>query len=122
MSRNIRLLDVLIVVFSCLFGVGSLVYAYGGMRDEPQVHVESVDSRWVLPLNQDHTLDVVGPWGTTVVMIARGTVRVLSSPCAEKICVRTGSILRPGAWIACLPNRVLVSIDAREDKLDAVTY
>jgi len=53
---------------------------------------------------------VEGPLGATVVEITPGSVRVVDSPCPEKICVKTGSISRPGETIACLPNRVFVVI------------
>jgi hypothetical protein len=49
-------------------------------------------------------------------------VQVISSPCPEKICVKTGRISKPGQWIACLPNRVFISIRGRRsEQPDAVS-
>jgi hypothetical protein len=40
---------------------------------------------------------------------------VLDSPCPDKICVAAGAIVRTGQFIACLPNRVSVTLEGRDD-------
>jgi hypothetical protein len=65
---------------------------------------------------------VPGPLGDTVVVIENGSVRVVSSPCPEKICIKTGRISKPGQWIACLPNKVFISIRGRRsEQPDAIS-
>ena len=54
--------------------------------------------------------EVPGPLGTTVVEVGEGAVRVISSPCPEKHCVRSGAVRRQGGLIVCVPNRVVVRI------------
>ena len=49
---------------------------------------------------------VPGPLGATVVEVREGAVRVVSSPCPEKQCVRSGPVHRRGGLIVCVPNRV----------------
>ena len=83
------------------------VYGSGGRA---VIEVRGDAQHWVFPLDSTETLEVQGPLGTTTVEISPGSVRVLDSPCPEKICVKTGSISRPGQTIACLPNRVFVVI------------
>ena len=73
-------------------------------------------------LNQDRTVNVPGPLGNTVVRINNGNVRVLSSPCPYKHCVRMGPIGSDGGVIACVPNKVVISVtNDQEDGLDAVS-
>jgi hypothetical protein len=50
------------------------------------------------------------------VAIRDGAVEVLSSPCREKICVKTGKVSKPGQWIACLPNKVFVAVRGRRNE------
>jgi hypothetical protein len=77
----------------------------------------------VYPLGADRTVTVSGPLGDTVVEIRGGQARVLSSPCAEKICVRSGAIARPGQWIACLPNRVFLDVQGHARRsADAISF
>ena len=80
------------------------------------------ERQWIFPLDASTTLRVPGPIGETVVVIQDGSVRVVSSPCPEKVCIKTGRISRPGQWIACLPNRVFISIRGRRsEQPDAIS-
>jgi len=99
------------------------VRAYGARSGAAVVHLKGPGTEWVFPLGEDRTIAVRGPLGDTVVELRGGQARVLSSPCTEKICVRTGAIARPGEWIACLPNRVILDIqgDPRRSA-DAVSF
>ncbi len=98
------------------------VRAYGLRSGAAVVHLKAPGGEWVFPLDQDRTLSVRGPLGDTVVELRGGQARVLSSPCTEKICVRTGAIARPGQWIACLPNRVFLDIQGSGRAADAVSF
>jgi len=98
------------------------VRAYGLRSGSTAVHLKAPGGEWVFPLDQDRTLSVRGPLGDTVVELRGGQARVLSSPCTEKICVRTGAIARPGQWIACLPNRVFLDIQGSGRAADAVSF
>jgi len=99
------------------------VRAYGGRSGAAVVHLQGPGREWVFPLDMDRTVTVRGPLGDTVVEIRGGQARFLSSPCAEKLCVRSGAIARPGQWLACLPNRVILDIrgDSRQSA-DAVSF
>jgi hypothetical protein len=80
------------------------------------------ERQWIFPLDAQTTLRVPGPLGDTVVVIENGSVRVVSSPCPEKICIKTGRISKPGQWIACLPNKVFISIRGRRsEQPDAIS-
>lgn len=98
------------------------VRAYGSRSGAAMVHLRGPGQEWVFPLGEERVVAVRGPLGDTVVELRGGQVRVLSSPCAEKICVRSGAIARPGQWIACLPNRVFVDVRGSGGSADAVSF
>ena len=130
-----KALDIAIFVFALLLtGLISLqVYARG--RGTPEITIEAAgvpaagregaeatEQQWIYPLDAEATVRVPGPLGETVVEIKDGAVRVVSSPCPEKICIKTGRISKPGQWIACLPNRVFISIRGRKsEQPDAIS-
>ena len=66
---------------------------------------------FVAPLEQEQTVELAGPLGTTRLRIAEGSVQVISSPCAQKICIGMGQIRRSGALLACVPNRLVIRIE-----------
>ncbi|MBA7704904.1 hypothetical protein ES703_113727 [subsurface metagenome] len=97
------------------------VYAAGSGRSA--LHIKAAAGQWILPLDSPRRFSVAGPLGKTVLEIKDGAVRVLSSPCKEKICIKSGAVSRPGQWIACLPNRVFIAIKGKTEKeVDAFSF
>jgi hypothetical protein len=66
---------------------------------------------FVAPLNQDQQFELSGPLGSTKLQISNGAVRVLSSPCPQKICIGMGQVSRSGELLACVPNRLVIRIE-----------
>jgi len=62
---------------------------------------------------------VRGDLGIGVFEIENGRVRMVSSPCRDKICIHRGRIDQAGETIICLPNRVAIRVlgQARVDAL-----
>ena len=60
--------------------------------------------------------------GEMVIAYDREGGRVLSSPCPDQVCVHQGKITRSGQTIACVPEKVLVTITtaAKENDHDAI--
>jgi hypothetical protein len=52
-----------------------------------------------------------------------GRIRVVDADCPHGICVNMGWVGRSGQLIACVPNRVIVKIEAQEEPfLDAIAH
>jgi len=126
-----KALDIAIFVFALLLIALISLQVYARGRGTPEITIEAAGvpaagqgaaQQWIYPLDAEATVRVPGPLGATVVEIADGAVRVISSPCPEKICIKTGRISKPGQWIACLPNRVFISIRGRNsEQPDAIS-
>jgi hypothetical protein len=86
--------------------------AYGGRGQETHLVIQGRENTWVYPLSRETRLEIPGPLGLTEVQIHGGGARVVSSPCVNQSCVAAGLIHRRGQWAACLPNGVLLSIEA----------
>ena len=58
-----------------------------------------------------------------ILYIEKNGVTVVRSDCADKICVNTGKITKPGQTIVCLPARVSVELQGvtAVNELDGVT-
>ena len=63
-----------------------------------------------LPLNQDQITHVKGPLGLTEIEVKKGRVRIVRSPCKNKVCIKSGYIRYADRLSACIPNRVVVRI------------
>lgn len=59
--------------------------------------------------------------GLIIVEIKDKKVRVKQSDCPDKICVKRGWIEKPGQFIICMPNKLIVKIVGNE-QYDSITY
>jgi hypothetical protein len=114
-----RLLFLLLIILSL-----SGIFFIGEILPESQSVLIDADGKpaYVLPLNEDKTVSVEGPEGKTMVEIRGEKVRIIDSPCRNKLCIRQGWIKTGG--VICLPNKVVVTIRGHEDNdggVDAVT-
>jgi hypothetical protein len=120
----IKPLDFAVLAVSLAVILCAALAVYSGGESGARVVVRGSGRTWVFPLDAEERVAVSGPLGETVVGIGGGRVRVLSSPCANQLCVAAGHMRRPGNWTACLPNKVLVLIERRENDrtIDAAAW
>jgi hypothetical protein len=101
-----------VLIFTLCITGASFFFVYSGAGSQNIIRVKGEGVVWVYPPDAAETLYIEGPLGDTVIEIREGRARVLSSPCANQTCVAAGAVHSHGQWIACLPNRVLVSIES----------
>jgi hypothetical protein len=65
-------------------------------------------------------LVIEGKRGQAIVETKGLKVRMLEAPCPDQICVKQGWIDRPRQTIICVPNEIVIYIDA-EASLDGIT-
>lgn len=123
--RRLKPLDLVIL----LFGIGISGYSFISLSPAGEASgmvVTGDQGVWVYPAKtggEALRVSVQGPLGDTVLEINDGQARIISSPCLNQTCVAAGTIHRRGAFIACLPNRVMVSVEGVEDEnLDASSW
>jgi hypothetical protein len=113
------------VVFALALGVliFSTARVYSGSSVSAEVTIQAGGERWVFPLEGETVFTAPGPLGDTVVELKGESARILSSPCVNQTCIAQGSIRRHGQWLACLPNRVMVSISGDGGEgLDSIAW
>ncbi|MHC6204318.1 NusG domain II-containing protein [Breznakiellaceae bacterium SP9] len=102
----------IILVFSLVTALSAFI-VYDSSTVGNTVVITSNNVRWVFPEDAQETVVVPGPLGTTTVELRGGAVRISASPCANQSCIAQGKIHSRGQWLACLPNGVMVSLEAR---------
>ncbi|NLM37622.1 MAG: NusG domain II-containing protein [Firmicutes bacterium] len=79
--------------------------------------------RFPLTEGEARTEQVEVAGGVATIEMKDGAVRLVPTEdyfCPERICLRTGWIKQPGEAIICVPNKLVIRIEGREDGLDAV--
>jgi len=88
------------------------------------LYIKTQEGEWYYSLDDDKDLHFHGPLGDTTIEIHQGNVKVLDSPCRNKICINASPLNEIGDWNACLPNQIFLSIQgqAKTGGLDDQTY
>lgn len=125
MKRNMgmRPFD-LILISSLLIGaLGLWIYDSTGTESSSIVRIYNEQGLFrEVPLNDEARIAIQGPLGESIIVVHSGEVSMADSPCANKLCIRTGKIGRHGGCILCLPNRVSVVVSSRSTDMDALSY
>jgi hypothetical protein len=97
----------------------SLTYGFSG--SERSVEIIGSDMHEIYDVDASRVVDVEGPVGITRIIIEDGRAWVEDSDCREKICVKMGTLSRPGEQAVCLPNRVVVQMKGESGGVDGVS-
>lgn len=111
MSFNPKVIGAILAVSAAVTVLIIFLAGPRGDAADARVHITAEGTEYaVIPLDEDRTINVPGPLGTTVVEIRDDRVRVPDSPCPNKVCVSQGWVERPGETIVCLPNRISITV------------
>lgn len=71
---------------------------------------------------EDRQLKVPVADGEIVIAYDKEGAKVLTSPCPDKVCIHQGKISHSGQTIACVPEKILITITtaAKENDHDAI--
>ena len=73
-------------------------------------------------LLEDQTITIENGSKVNVIEIHDGEVEMASASCKNQVCVNHAAIRTSGTSIVCLPNRIMVTIEAEGgNEIDAVT-
>lgn len=84
------------------------------------VEVKTPEGKFIYSLSENARYSFEGIMGDSVIVIQDGEVFFESSPCPNKNCISEGKISKPGAFNACMPNGISISITG-ESKVDDVS-
>lgn len=111
-----------IIVILIVFAVAILLMAIYSKNVGQYIIIEkNGDILYKINLVDNQEMIISGEDSNTVtVKIEDGAVRVVSSDCPDKTCVRMGRISKAGEKIICLPARISIEIEGK-GSADALT-
>ncbi|NFL97325.1 NusG domain II-containing protein [Clostridium botulinum] len=60
--------------------------------------------------------------GYNVIEIDKGSIRFIDADCPDKICIKSGVLKKPGETAACLPHKLIITIEKNDKEVDEVSY
>ena len=109
--------DILILILLIIISAG-ILFAFLYFNDTPgnEIVIEAkgeIVER--IPLqnyeNKSKTFNIEGEIEVSKILVENGRVRMIESPCPNKVCVNTYWIENPGEIIACIPNNIIIRIE-----------
>lgn len=98
-----------IVIFNFMSKHGDVVEVYSQSKLIKRV-----------PLDTDTEFEVKIDNHVNVVRVENGFVFMLDADCPDKLCKKQGKIRNSGETIICLPNKIVIRVEAEKQNSDAV--
>lgn len=125
--RGISRLDVLLAVIVLALSAGGIWWVQRGRGEESggpmRAKVYRGDALLLsVGLEQDRSIDLLD--GRIRAQVRGGRIAITESDCPRRVCVHIGSVGHSGETIICVPNKILIEIEAEggAEALDAVVY
>lgn len=103
------------IFFLALLVVSIYLQSQNNVNDY-SLEIVSPSETIVQPLSKDQVIQIAGFIGIVRVQVLAHKVYVVNSTCPDKICVKAGSINKPGPMIVCAPNKVVIRIISQRIK------
>ena len=108
------------ILIGGILALGLLFFSFGRSkknRDETSWAVIRSGGQIIaeidLSQSDQKVIQIEGPLGISQAKIEGNSIRMLSSPCPDKICIQQGKIRENGQSIVCVPNKVSISIESK---------
>ena len=117
----------ILIVLACIVALPLLFLRYGlpgSAGAQVRIMVGSKTYAQV-SLKRENVYRVQGTLGISEIEVHDGKARFRSSPCQGKQCIRSGWASRGGEFVACLPNRVSITVlgqGAGGDYYDSINF
>jgi hypothetical protein len=111
-KRKINVFDIIIIIVAMAITGFFLFRGSGDVATTITVECNGDTYRYSLDTNQVISLE--GAIGPTVLEIKDHSVAITKSPCTNQTCVHEGWISNSNSFIACIPGKILVTVDSQD--------
>ncbi|MCR4422039.1 MAG: NusG domain II-containing protein [Spirochaetales bacterium] len=91
----------------------------GNIHESLSIEINYNGTHYLYSLEEDREIRFKND--RIIVEIKDKKVRVKESDCPDKLCMKRGWIDKPGQFIICMPNKLIVKVIGKEE-YDSITY
>ncbi len=123
-----RLPDIFLLVLIAVMAVAAFISFKGGPGSFAEVYVRNKKAASFNLSDPDQLKKISTEIGELEIRYGEGAIRVVKSPCPQRICIRQGTINKTQEQIICVPARVIIRIvnagtlKGPVENIDAVTH
>lgn len=125
---KLKPLDIVVIVVLLVIALGSSTAAFINSHksfNNKYVEIEVKGKLFKkLPLDNssNERITVDTDLGKNIIEISNGKVRISDADCRDQICIKDGSINKPGDILVCLPHKVVVQIKGENSDTDVLSF
>ena len=119
-SNFFKIWDLLIYFFIFSLLILMIIVSNLSSDEELRLYIQTENSKYYYPLYEEKSYLFKGPIGKTIVKCGAKGAKIIDSNCKSKECMRGGWISSNGQWRACLPNKILITVEGGKKKLGEV--
>lgn len=120
---KLKLLDYFVIILALGLCVLSFYMISAQKGEASLLIIETANGKWKYPLEKNRIIHIEGSLGKSIIEIRDAKAYFIDSACPNKTCVLSKPIEKKAEWAACLPNRVFIRIDGKDDSdLDAISF
>jgi len=113
---KLKIFDYIIIFTVIILIILSYLYLKNNFSPD-NIEIITTDKRLHFSLKKDIVITIKGAIGEMRVEIKNMKLRVIESSCPNKICIKSGWISKNGEHIACIPNKVLITLTSSNKNL-----
>jgi hypothetical protein len=127
MKKGDKIAAILIISLVLITGIGTFAYKqyvksahnFAVIKLDGVV-IQTVDLNNVKAQKEWKIYDKAGNYNSIEVL--PGKIRVADADCPDKICVKTGWISQAGQLAVCLPHKLIINIEGKNNTADGVIH
>ena len=124
--KKFKVLDIVIIIMALVLVIFAVSFLRDNFGKGSYVKISTPNADYIYTLQENTQISVEGVLGKSVISINEGRAYFDSSACDNKLCVHSSPISDSTGFIACLPNKVFLTIEENEKKkteeFDSIGY
>jgi len=127
MKKGDKIVAIVIIVLILISGIGTLIY---------KQHIKSTHNFAVIKIDNKiiQTIDLnavksqkewkiyTKPGDYNLIEVLPGKIRIKDANCPNKICVKEGWVSQAGQILVCLPHKLIININGKNNTVDSVVH
>lgn len=121
--------DIILIGIYLVMSIILIVYIFNyqnSIKDNMSVQIKldgEVIQQESLPQKERKIIPIRSKYGENFIVIHDNDVAILEADCPNQICIKDGTINKPGQILVCLPNHLTVEIlGQRTDDIDIINH
>ncbi len=113
MNKKISISDILIIIIAVI----ALVFIFYSTKtnDNNTIKIQCNGDEYIYDLDTDRDIYLQGAIGEAHIIVKDSKIWMLESPCKNKICLKMKPIDQNGGFIACIPNKILITVENNKE-------